>query len=304
MRKSREIRKAAAEHASAAAEYGQQALKEGVAKAQDALAEGLEQAQVLLEQAQKQAGPAIKDAKVRTATFAARQLDAVEPTLREALDRVTPAVDAARMKVADELLPKLSEQLHAAAEQPKVLAEVIAPKPKRSRGRSLLKFLAVGAIVAGAVAAIRHFLSPKDDGWTAHEPSRAYVNNNDTFATAAQFTTPAAAEQEQEQEDVQEAAAEMVSEGAPAPEVGETVADDAAKPEDVVEAEESVEADAKYGPDAFVGEEPPADYTIKGNERSKKYHVPGSGGYERTVAEVWFKTEEAAQAAGFTKAQR
>ena len=43
---------------------------------------------------------------------------------------------------------------------------------------------------------------------------------------------------------------------------------------------------------------------IKGNDRSMKYHVPGSGGYDRTIADVWFATEEAARAAGFTKAQR
>ena len=35
-----------------------------------------------------------------------------------------------------------------------------------------------------------------------------------------------------------------------------------------------------------------------------KIHVPGTGGYERTIAEVWFESEAAAEAAGFTKAQR
>ncbi len=29
------------------------------------------------------------------------------------------------------------------------------------------------------------------------------------------------------------------------------------------------------------------------------YHVPGSSHYDRTVAEVWFATPEAAEAAGF-----
>ena len=31
------------------------------------------------------------------------------------------------------------------------------------------------------------------------------------------------------------------------------------------------------------------------------YHTPGSRFYKRTVAEVWFATEEAAEAAGFSK---
>ena len=30
------------------------------------------------------------------------------------------------------------------------------------------------------------------------------------------------------------------------------------------------------------------------------YHVPGSSHYDRTVAEVWFATAEAAEAAGFS----
>lgn len=33
-----------------------------------------------------------------------------------------------------------------------------------------------------------------------------------------------------------------------------------------------------------------------------KYHLPESSGYARTVAEVWFNSEEAAQASGFTRA--
>ena len=45
-------------------------------------------------------------------------------------------------------------------------------------------------------------------------------------------------------------------------------------------------------------------YVIKGNERSKKYHMPETGGYARTIAEVWFNSEEAAQQAGFVRAQR
>ena len=44
----------------------------------------------------------------------------------------------------------------------------------------------------------------------------------------------------------------------------------------------------------------PAGYPIKGNADSMLYHVPGSSHYERTVAEVWFATAEAAEAAGFS----
>ncbi|HEY9410289.1 MAG TPA: hypothetical protein VIP77_11970 [Jiangellaceae bacterium] len=44
----------------------------------------------------------------------------------------------------------------------------------------------------------------------------------------------------------------------------------------------------------------PEGYLIKGNADSMLYHVPGSGSYERTRAEVWFLSEEHAQAAGFS----
>jgi hypothetical protein len=58
------------------------------------------------------------------------------------------------------------------------------------------------------------------------------------------------------------------------------------------------------GEGVYRGSEPPEGFTIKGNQRSMKYHVPESAGYSRTVAEVWFDSEEAAQQAGFVRAQR
>lgn len=54
-----------------------------------------------------------------------------------------------------------------------------------------------------------------------------------------------------------------------------------------------------YGDGSYVGDNPPAGYDIKGNEDSKKFHTPESSHYERTVAEVWFNSVEAAEAAGF-----
>jgi large subunit ribosomal protein L4 len=46
----------------------------------------------------------------------------------------------------------------------------------------------------------------------------------------------------------------------------------------------------------------PQTFTVKGNKDSMKYHVAGSRWYDATVAEVWFKTAEAAAAAGFAPA--
>ena len=42
---------------------------------------------------------------------------------------------------------------------------------------------------------------------------------------------------------------------------------------------------------------------IKGNKTSKKFHAPSSPWYDRTNAEVWFRTAEAAEKAGFVNAE-
>lgn len=45
----------------------------------------------------------------------------------------------------------------------------------------------------------------------------------------------------------------------------------------------------------------PAGWTIKGNEDSMLYHAPASPAYDATIAEVWFKDEQTAAAAGFQR---
>ncbi len=230
-----------------------------------------EKANELLAEAQRVAAPVVRDASKRTADYASKTLDGWEPTIRDALAKVPPAVESAHDKIADEILPSLQQSLHkAAGHAPKVVK-----KKRCKKVRSFAKFLVLASLVAGAVAAIRHFLTPKDDGWTAHEPSRAYINNNDTFATAAKFNEPAA----------------------PRPSAPAAPAEAATE----APAEPLVDAPAAG---SYVGPNPPEGYIIKGNDRSKKYHLPGTRGYELTIPEVWFNSEEAAQAAGYTKAQR
>lgn len=46
----------------------------------------------------------------------------------------------------------------------------------------------------------------------------------------------------------------------------------------------------------------PEGFEIKGNKDSMKFHQPGGQWYDATVAEVWFRTAEAAEAAGFVEA--
>ena len=70
--------------------------------------------------------------------------------------------------------------------------------------------------------------------------------------------------------------------------------------ESEAEATTEVKATGKdYGKESYRGDKPPAGFEIKGNEDSMKFHTPESPWYSRTIAEVWFKTAEAAEAAGF-----
>jgi len=70
--------------------------------------------------------------------------------------------------------------------------------------------------------------------------------------------------------------------------------------ESEAEATTEVKATGKdYGKNSYRGDKPPAGFDIKGNEDSMKFHTPESPWYSRTIAEVWFKTAEAAEAAGF-----
>ena len=73
----------------------------------------------------------------------------------------------------------------------------------------------------------------------------------------------------------------------------------------VVAVVEDAAPEGPYGPGSHAplddASEAPDGFEIKGNADSMLYHVPGSAFYDRTVAEVWFADEEAAEAAGFSK---
>jgi len=90
---------------------------------------------------------------------------------------------------------------------------------------------------------------------------------------------------------------------APATEAPATEAPAAAEQTAPAEVEESSSTeDAPYGegshaPLADGGQ--PEGFPVKGNDGSKLYHLPGTSHYDRTVAEVWFASADAAEAAGF-----
>jgi large subunit ribosomal protein L17 len=70
-------------------------------------------------------------------------------------------------------------------------------------------------------------------------------------------------------------------------------------------APEPADEEGPYGPDSRAADpdgEPPEGFYVKGNLDSMKFHTPASPWYDQTVAEVWFRTGEAAEAAGFAEA--
>ncbi|MFC6288471.1 30S ribosomal protein S2 [Nocardioides sp. GCM10027113] len=73
------------------------------------------------------------------------------------------------------------------------------------------------------------------------------------------------------------------------------------------ESTESTEAAAgDFGADSAAPLEDgsaPEGFEVKGNKASKKFHAPSSPWYGRTNADVWFKSAEAAEAAGFVNAE-
>ena len=102
------------------------------------------------------------------------------------------------------------------------------------------------------------------------------------------------------------AAKAKVAKAAAAPKKAEAKPAKAAKAEPKIAtlvdapADETVaEAKTEYA-NSFRGAEAPEGFDIKGNEDSMKYHTPESPYYDATIAEIWFKTVEDAEAAGFT----
>ncbi|MGO1646810.1 50S ribosomal protein L17, sunset domain variant [Agrococcus casei] len=100
------------------------------------------------------------------------------------------------------------------------------------------------------------------------------------------------------------AAAEPVAAEEPAVEVEETETVESTEAEGGA-AGGSAEADGGFGADSAAPLEDgsaPEGFDIKGNKDSMKFHRPDGQWYDATVAEVWFRTAEAAEEAGFVEA--
>jgi hypothetical protein len=300
------LREAAAETTHTAAERGAAALEAAIERLQPLLEQAAEKVAPLADDALKRADHARHSA----AKYAADTLDSVQPQINEALDKVSPAGEKAQRAVQQDFIPKLIELLREASEHPAVAgileeareaaeevesrggAALAAAKgelerPRRSKGRTFVRLAVVGALLGAVAVAVRTFLGQKDQGWAPHQPSPAY--------TYTDTPTP----KEPEPEPVDEVPDDLDEDTLEEPVTGETATEETV-PGETATAEPSL----VFGEGSYVGAEPPEGFTIKGNDRSMKYHLPESGGYDRTNADVWFNSEEAAQAAGFSRAQR
>jgi small subunit ribosomal protein S2 len=148
-------------------------------------------------------------------------------------------------------------------------------------------------------------------GGDAEQAAVAATGGDETAAAPAAEATGAAAEATE----ATEVAAEATEATEVAAEVTEAPAEEAvteAPAEVAVEvtearAEEAAATDGgEFGPDSAAPLEDgsaPEGFEIKGNKNSMKFHAPSSPWYSRTNAEVWFRTAEAAEAAGFANAE-
>ena len=276
--------------------------------------------------AAEKVAPYAKGAREYGTNAAHEAADKLAPKIDEARERVSPALEHTRDRVQNDWLPKLADRLSEAAQGAATSATAIEAQ-KRSRAaaaalrgelilpedgpakksRWVLKLGLITALGGLAFFLVKRFLGGKDSDWQTARPSPytsttitepARSDQNGTTSSGSP-TAPGAA-------DSPTPAASVVASHDSVFEVAPDAADVSAKPAHA--AEETTEhgdaaARESYGEHAFIGAEPPEGFAIKANERSKKFHLPESAGYGRTQTEVWFDTEEAAEAAGFTKAQ-
>ncbi|SDB80127.1 hypothetical protein GA0111570_101402 [Raineyella antarctica] len=255
------------------APFAEQA-KERAGQAQDFLAPYVADAQTRLV-------PVAHEAKIRSAAGARGTLDNLAPRLEHALLAVGPLAEEAATRLHDDVVPRAAKFLDAAA-------EVEPTKGRRGRkgGKAWKVLLVLAGLLGLGVLVAKKLATPSQDAWQNYQPTPPAAPRPEPVADAA----PAA------DADVTETAAEDVAAAEPAADAA-TLADEA---ETVTESA----VDTGYGEGSYIGTDAPAEYPIKGNPRSMKYHVPGSDSFDRTITDVWFATEEAAQAAGFTKATR
>lgn len=331
-----DLRKAAAETTHTAAERGAEALNDLKEYLAPLAADAKDKVAPLVAEVADRAKPVVSDARDKVEHDVLPKLqdlvaDAADsPIVHEAAERGTAMMAALKgdLKVAKKELTKKAKKAARKAEKKALATQRKIEKKiaRKQKGRPVLKGLGLAALIGAIVIAVRQFLSPKDDGWTPQQPSAPYTPRNVMTEEAAGGPV---VEDAQVADDVdpditdEELDNLTVADVFDVPAEGETAADLTvgdvfgvsddepaveATTEEVDSAADETAKDAsdpfRYGEGSYVGDTPPEAFTIKGNERSMKYHTAESAGYDRTMTDVWFSSEEAAEKAGFTRAQR
>jgi large subunit ribosomal protein L22 len=84
---------------------------------------------------------------------------------------------------------------------------------------------------------------------------------------------------------------------------GDGAVDETTESAEATEVDEALELPAGAAAPLDDGSQPEG-FPIKGNADSMLYHTPDSPHYEQTVPEIWFATEDDAEAAGYAKPKR
>jgi len=140
-------------------------------------------------------------------------------------------------------------------------------------------------------------------GGDADKAAVAATGGDAATETPAAESTGATSEAAEATEVAAEAAeATEATEATEAP-LEEPVATDAAVTESApAESAPAAESDSDSA-DPLEDGSAPEGFEIKGNKNSMKFHAPSSPWYARTNAEIWFRTAEAAEAAGYANAE-
>lgn len=295
----------------------------------------------LLADAREKAGPVVADARERAAEKAAEARAKAGPAIADAREKAAPVVADARERAAEKAAEAREKAAPVIAEGRKRAARKAALERERARvkvaafrdaapgerlsaardtepsskGGKLKKLFLLGALVAIGGAVFKKLRgNPAQSNWqSSYTPAPAPAAAGSPIASAPAVDSDAASD-DAAGSSPDERLADEAAEPHP-----DTTPDAPAEVVDLPVGDQAGEAAAATGsaPQAGTGDDveygegaarsnpggaaPDSSYTIKGNVGSKLFHTPDSPHYGRTVAEVWFRDEDAAVAHGFTR---